>query len=407
MSIKRVKSKRFKGGYGWQIDVRREGLKRQRPTFPTKELAQQVYDTIVGDLARRKHNLPLESDITIGELISAHLAAMRQRGRDQVNSKRAETVLARFAGIVGHKTPVESIKTADINLYVQARYKAKSARGKDGKISPQTINRELSEIKSCLSSAKLHFAGLSDYRSPEAPWQEEPTDGRRQTWSNEDIDAVLRELRQPQRKGEKPENVASRNAVADMFVIALQTGMRAGEVRRLRKSNLDFANRLIIITSKKGLSKTRSGRTREIPMTLEVYEILKRRTESNQSQYIFPGQDGTKPMSKHNKPFITACKRAGVDYGLYKEGGLIFNDARRTAENLMLDAGHQPRSVGDLLGHSPETMAKHYARSTPASRRKAIEATLREGQILDTRPSPGASTVSSEQRPAKAKARGR
>src|SRR5438128_440231 len=122
MSIKRVKSKRFKGGYGWQVDIRRKGLKRVRTTFPDRELAQQVYDAIVGDHARRKHGLPVESNVTLGDLINAHLAAMRQRGRDQVNSKRAETVLSRFAAIVGKDKPVEAIKTADINLYVQSRY---------------------------------------------------------------------------------------------------------------------------------------------------------------------------------------------------------------------------------------------------------------------------------------------
>jgi hypothetical protein len=97
-------------------------------------------------------------------------------------------------------------------------YDASSKRG-DGKIKPQTINRELSEIKSCLSSAKLYFPSLSEYRSPAAPWQEEPTDGRRQTWSDEMVEAVLRELRQPARRQEKPENVASRLVVADMFEV--------------------------------------------------------------------------------------------------------------------------------------------------------------------------------------------
>lgn len=405
MSIKRVKSKLFSSGYGWQIDIRRKGLKRIRQTFQTRELAQQVYDAIVGDHARRKHKLPISSSVTLGALIEAHLAAMRQRGRDRVNQKRAETVLNRFVGIVGKDTHVDLIKTSDMNLYVQRRYSAKSTRGRGGKISPQTINRELSEIKSCLSSAKLHFASLSDYRSPEAPWQEEPTDGRRQTWSAETRDAVLAQLRQPPRKGEKPDNIRSREAVADMFVIALQTGMRAGEVRKLRKSNLDFPARLIIVTSKKGLSKSRSGKTREIPMTPEVYAILKRRVESNRSEWLFPGQDAAKPMSKHNKPFITACRRAGITYGLNIDGGMIFNDARRTAENIMLDAGHQPRAVGDLLGHSPETMAKHYARSTAASRRKAVEATT-SGQILDTSTADSALSGSSVPPKSKAKARG-
>lgn len=279
MAPKRVKSKRFASGYGWQIDVRRKGMKRKRLTFPDKQMAQDVEDALVGDHVKRRFNLPVDSHVPLGELVERHLATMKRKGRDKTNLKRAETVLERFRDPVGADRLVESIKTADLNDYVEMRYSGKR------RPQPQTVNRELTEIKSCLTAAATYFRTLEGYRSPKAPWQEEPQDGRRQTRSATDDAAVLGELLAPKRPGGKDAHVEGRHAVADMFVIARRTGMRLGEVRKLHKRrDLDFAARIIRVTSRKGIGKNRPATTREIPMPDDVYEILKRRCESGESE---------------------------------------------------------------------------------------------------------------------------
>lgn len=373
MKVKRVKSKRFASGYGWQIDVRIKGQPRIRRTFETRSLAQDVEDSLRGDAVRRRYGLPVNSYVTLGELVERHLSAMRQRGRDKRSVKTAESILSRFRALVGGDHQIETIKTADLNNYVDLRYSAEKPP------QPQTINRELTEIKSCLSAASIYFRTLEDYRSPKAPWQPEPVDGRRQTWSTEHVQAVLDELYAP--SGEQEQQYESRVAVGDMFTIALQTGMRAGEVRKLKKSDLQLGQGVIIVHSKKGLSKHRSGKTREIPMTDGVYEILKLRAAESKSDWIFPNSVGDGPLSDHRAVFKAACARAGIPYGLNSDGALIFNDARRTAENIMLEGGHQARAVGDIMGHSAETMARHYARSTVESRRAAVEATKQNGRF--------------------------
>jgi integrase len=384
MTIKKVKSKKYKSGYGWQVIIQRRGLPRLRQTFETPRLAQDIHDAILGDYARRKFNLPVESRVTLDELVEKHIATIKKRGRA---TKRAETVLERFAGIAGSSRMVETIRTADLQEYADSRL--------DDGLKPQSVNREMNEIKSCLTNAAKYYRSLEDYRSPRAPWLPEPSDGRRQTWSDEDIALVLQQLYQPKRAREKDEHVQGRHSVGDMFIIALQTGLRAGEVRKLRKSDIDFNKREIRVTSKKGMSDKRAARPREVPMTDKVCEILSRRFTNAKGQYLFPGNDPQKPLSDHRKAFITACKRAGIPYGLNGDGSLIFNDARRTAENRMLDAGHSPRAVGDIQGHSAETMAKHYARSTRESRQAAIESTRYSGEILVNSAAQSASTAQS------------
>jgi integrase len=376
MPIKKVRSKRFKSGYGYQVSIDRAGLPRIRKTFETYKLAKDVEEAILGDHVRRKFSLPVESRITLRELVEKHLAVTKAKGRDRVNWKRSETVLYRLRDLLGGDRTIESLKRVDLQEYVTARL------SQENPPKPQTVNREMNEIKGCLSAATSYYRALEDWRPPKGAWLEEPTDGRRQTWTREQIEAVLSELYGPARKGEKDDHIKGRRATGDMFVVALQTGMRAGEVRRLRKTEVNFSKRIILVTSKKGMSVRRSAKSREIPMTDDVYDILSRRYEEAAGDYLFPGKSADVSLSSYLKTFYHACKRAGVPYGLNGDGSLIFNDARRTAENIMLEAGHGARAVGDILGHSTETMARHYARSTAETRRAAIESARNFGGIL-------------------------
>jgi integrase len=375
MSIERVKTKKFKSGYGYRIDFHRRGHKRVRKTFATRPLAQAVLDKLTGDAVKRGHGLPVNSGVTIEILIEHHLAKMCERGRDKKNTKRAETVLNRFAGIAGKDTLVEKIKRSDLRRYAEARLSKPKPPKKAP--SPQSINREMNEIKGCLTKATTYYPALEDWQPPKGTWFPAPQDGRRQTWDEGDAARVIAELFAPKGSREQEWQVEGRRDVGELFIIVRRTGMRPGEVRQLRKSQIDLKAGVILVSSKKGSSP----RAREVPIPDELLEILKRRTERAKGQYLFPGFDPDKPRSDYLQVFKRACERAGVTPG-YK--GVTMYDARRTAENEMLEAGHSPRAVGDIFGHSAETMVKHYARSTREQRRLAVESTKQSVHKLST-----------------------
>jgi len=112
-------------------------MPRIRRTFPDRQLAQEA--AIIADHARRKYNLPVDSHVTLDDLVDKHLLEMKRRRRDKTNTTRATTILERFRDLVGADRLVETIKTADLTRYVEARL--------DGDLSPQSINRELNAIK--------------------------------------------------------------------------------------------------------------------------------------------------------------------------------------------------------------------------------------------------------------------
>lgn len=64
------------------------------------------------------------------------------------------------------------------------------------------------------------------------------------------------------------------------------------------------------------------------------------------------------------------------------ESGLWFNDARRTFVNLALDSNQPVRALTDTTGHSVQTMAKHYARSTKEQKRTVVQTGRNFGGIL-------------------------
>lgn len=67
--------------------------------------------------------------------------------------------------------------------------------------------------------------------------------------------------------------------------MVLYTGMRRGELFRLKWENLDFNRGFIKIVDPKG------GKDQEIPLNNANRELLQNHPRS-ESEYVFPGKDG-------------------------------------------------------------------------------------------------------------------
>jgi integrase len=195
-----------------------------------------------------------------------------------------------------------------------------------------------------LNASWKYFPELETFRCLRVERLPEP-EIRIQTWSDEEIEAVLKELLRPAQLRENAQPLAQRRSVAELFIICLETGMRAGEARTFRKSQINFNRGVINVTSYKG----KRQRLREVTMNDTVMEILKRRAEVGDN--IFPSiVDPAKPMSTYAGSFGAACERAKVKYGRGLEGALVFYDARKTFENNALDRGESPAAIARHQG---------------------------------------------------------
>jgi integrase len=157
----------------------------------------------------------------------------------------------------------------------------------------------------------------------------------------------------------------------DLVVGLLGTGARPGEllslqvpqVRRDRNGRLDC----VVFVAE----KTKTRRTRVVPVTDELREVLERRLKGPDGQLLGPGchvfgsETGERRKS-YKEIWKVILKDAGIT-------GLQVRDLRREFGSQLQESGAQLHEVRDQLGHTDVKQTNTYLATTIGSRRQAIE----------------------------------
>ena len=147
-------------------------------------------------------------------------------------------------------------------------------------------------------------------------------------------------------------------ALKPIVVVALQTGMRRGEVLGLKWEQIDLIHGFILLDTSK------NGERREIPINTTLEYLFKEMPRSVESEYVFTGKTG-KPLTDIKKGFHTALRKAGIH-------DFRFHDLRHTFASQLVMAGIDITSVKELLGHKSLTMTMRYSHLSPGHKRKAV-----------------------------------
>lgn len=131
--------------------------------------------------------------------------------------------------------------------------------------------------------------------------------------------------------------------------LAINTGMRRGEIFRLRWCDVDEQAGIIMI----GRTKTDEGRS--IPMNATVKALLAdlKKTRQIGTQLVFPNKHGH-VRDNMQSAWENALKRASIE-------DFHFHDLRHTFASQLLQAGASLAEVQKLLGHKSITMTMRYA----------------------------------------------
>jgi integrase len=154
---------------------------------------------------------------------------------------------------------------------------------------------------------------------------------------------------------------AASQPLRDIARIMLDTGMRPEEAFRIETANLDFGQRTIFNPS----GKTVAAR-RKLTMTDEVWSILKERTVSSNSPYIFSSPDKPeKPIGSVRKAHDATVRRAKIvpSFRLY--------DLRHTYASRAVMAGVDLPTLSALLGHTSVQMTMRYVHPAEEHKREA------------------------------------
>lgn len=150
-----------------------------------------------------------------------------------------------------------------------------------------------------------------------------------------------------------------------LFLVALNTGLRRGELLGLMWDKVDFLNRQIIISRTKdryGVKETtKTGRVRFVPMNETVIKTLQNLKKENRSELVFVGKDGLAPDFEHvsSRLFSRAIKKAQVKK-------IRFHDLRSTYAANFCMAGGDIYALSKILGHTKvEMTSQKYAHLHP------------------------------------------
>jgi integrase len=153
-----------------------------------------------------------------------------------------------------------------------------------------------------------------------------------------------------------------------LLITAFSTGMRQGEMLKLKWSHIDRENGFIRLPAE--IAKER--KPKNIPINHHVRKVLEGLPRAVHHDYVFTYQG--KPIKMWILvAFKSACKNAGIPYGMKVENGVRFHDIRTTVKTNMLRAGLSKTLRDTILGHSLQGMDIYYIKLSNDDLKEAMD----------------------------------
>jgi integrase len=144
-----------------------------------------------------------------------------------------------------------------------------------------------------------------------------------------------------------------------IWVMALFTGMRSGELYALKWSDVDLENRIIHVSkswsSKNGFTSTKSQKSRVVPISSELMSFLKeRRLKGETKEFVLPHLPEWS-QGAQAEVIRSFCKSIGVTQ-------VKFHDLRATFITNLLTRGESLARVMAIVGHADIDTTNVYLR---------------------------------------------
>lgn len=153
--------------------------------------------------------------------------------------------------------------------------------------------------------------------------------------------------------------------VHNMALVALEAGLRFGEIAALRWSCIDLENKVIHVMN------TKSGKDRTVPMTKRLEEMFDNLDKTN--GLVFPNSEGDL-HTQVPSAFKRACKDSGLNDGITDSKHRIsFHGLRHTCASRLIQADVDLYRVQKILGHGTPTVTQRYSHLANEDLRAGME----------------------------------
>ncbi len=144
-------------------------------------------------------------------------------------------------------------------------------------------------------------------------------------------------------------------------LLAITTGARRGELLALKWIDIDFKSRLA------SLHTSKNGKPRELPLTKDVIEELKKFQEVG-NNFVFPSKDASQAMDFRGS-WDTAVESADIE-------DFRFHDLRHTCASYLAQSNASLVQIAEILGHTTTTVTKRYAHLCVEHKKSLVDSVL-------------------------------
>jgi len=302
-----------------------------------------------------------EKPITLGDFIRDHFAPWAL-AHQKAGQATVDALEACFGDLYDRE--LRSLSAFDVERF-------KSKRLKAGR-KPATVNRDLDRIRSVYSRA-VEWGFLSDHPL-KAVKRAKGADNSRVRYLSPEEERRLREAlakREAARRASRARHNAWHAArgseghpqwpedgftdhLMPLVLLALNTGLRRGELFGLRWEDVNLPARLLTVTA----GNAKSRKARHIPLNAEALDALTRwKKQGDGAGLVFPGAGGGR-LTNINKSWDGLVTAAELD-------DFRLHDCRHHFASRLAMSGVDLYTIKELLGHASIEMTQRYAHLAP------------------------------------------
>lgn len=261
------------------------------------------------DITAEKHNY------TLSQIITEY---KEYRANNYARPEEFNYVIDKFYDLVGNKV-AEQITLADFEKYRSYR---------KGKVKNSTINREMDNIKRVFS---LAFSNKRIRFNPCAELKKLKIENPNKRFLTKEEEEKLLKVANPTMRA--------------MIILALNTGMRVGEILNLKWEHL-FMNRNYLVAL-----NPKNGKPRKILINKTLKTELEKLPKL--SEYVFTNPTTKTQYKNIKKTFSRTVERAGIPH-------ISFHELRHTTASRLNEKGVDILTIKEILDHSDLKTTQQY-----------------------------------------------
>jgi integrase len=316
----------------WYIDYSFNGRRVRSKVGRSKKMAELALKEIELKKVKRKYLGITEPKQILFDALAKQYLDYSKNSKSSRTYVSDQSIIRKLTAQFWDRM-IGDISILDVEKYRNRRHK---------EVSTSTVNREIACLKHMLNKA-VDWDYLADNPLRSVKLCKEPPGRLRHLRENE-MDRLLSYC---------PDQLRP------IVIMALNTGMRKGEILNLKWQDIDLNHRLVTI------KQTKNNEIRTIPINDTLYAELQSMNRELDSQYVFVNNRTNKPYTDIKHGFKTALKHAGIE-------DFRFHDLRHTFASRLVMAGENIRTVQELLGHKDIKMTMRYSHLSTAHKQNAV-----------------------------------